>query len=100
LAVAEIVTGRLEETGVVLMTNVGETVAPAGTVIEAGSVTLGSLLESVTRTPPEGAGPVSDTLLLPVIPDPPITDVGSKLTASSEYAGGGVTVRIEVAVPL
>jgi hypothetical protein len=98
LAVAVIVTERLADTGAVLITNVGETVAPAATVTEAGSVTLGSLLESVTTMPPAGAGPVSDTVLVPVIAEPPSTVEGERLTAETKTLGGGVTVRVAVAL--
>ncbi len=54
-AAAEIVTVRLVPTGVVVMMKDGDCVCPAATVTVAGKVTLGSLLESVTTTPPVGA---------------------------------------------
>jgi hypothetical protein len=81
------------------MMKFGEAVAPAGTVTEAGMVTLGSLLESVTTMPPVGAAPVSVIEFIPVIPEPPSTDVGESTTAEIA-APAGVTVKIAVWVPL
>jgi hypothetical protein len=92
-ALAEMVTGRLAGTGVVVMINVGETVAPAATVTEAGRVTLGSLLVRVTTIPPGGAGAVSETVLDPVMALPPTTEFGESDTAATKTFGGGVTVR-------
>ena len=72
-------------------------VAFAGTATEAGTVaTPALLLASVTTTPAEGAGPVSVTL--PVLVVPPFTVDG--LTATEDSAVG-LTVRAAVLpVPL
>jgi hypothetical protein len=99
-AEAEMVTGRLAGTGVVVITNVGDTVAPGATVTEAGKVTLESLLVRDTTRPPAGAGPTSETELEPVMPEPPSWDVGESDTDDSEKAEGGVSVRIAVTVTL
>jgi len=97
-ALAVIVTGKFAATGAVLIINVGDAIAPAVTVTEAGSVTLGSLLLNVTTIPPPGAGPVSVTVFEPVIPEPPTTDAGTSDTADIETVEGGVTVSVAVLV--
>jgi hypothetical protein len=63
---ADMVTTRLAVTGLVVITKL-VLVAPAGTVTEAGTEVLGSLVESVTTVPPEGAGPFKVTVFIPVI---------------------------------
>ena len=55
------VTMVLVVTGVVLIVKLGETVAPAVTVTEDGTVVLGSLLAKLMTAPPLGAGPLSVT---------------------------------------
>jgi hypothetical protein len=100
LAIAEMVTGRLAPTGVVVMTKVGDTVWPADTVTVAGSVTLGLLLERVTMTPPAGAGCVRVTELEPVIPDPPRTDVGERPTDCTPGPPAGKRVNVALMVTL
>jgi hypothetical protein len=97
-AEAEIVTGRFVGTGVVVITNVGDTLALAATVTEAGRVTLESLLVRDTTTPPAGAGAVSETVFEPVIPEPPSWDVGESDRADSEKLAGGVTFRVAFAM--
>jgi hypothetical protein len=86
--VAVIVTGVFVATAVVVMVNDGDTVAPAATVTEAGTVALGSLLESVTTAPPVGAAALRVTVLA-VADVPPITEVGDNVTADT-LTGGGV----------
>jgi hypothetical protein len=73
----------------VVMVNVGETVAPAATVTEAGTPTPGSLLVRVTTAPPAGAGLLSVTLLA-VVETPPTTEGGDRVTESTVT---GLTVR-------
>ena len=51
------VTVVLAVTAVVVIVKLGETVAPAATVTEDGSVVLGSLLARLTTAPAAGAGP-------------------------------------------
>jgi hypothetical protein len=97
-ALAEIVTGRFAATGVVLMMNVGDTVAPAATVTDAGTLTLGSLLLKVTTMPPLGAGPLTDTVFVPITPEPPSTEVGDREMPVSDTVDGGVTVSVAVLV--
>ena len=97
-ALAEIVTERLAATGVVVMMNCGDVLDPAATVTDAGTVTLGSLLLNVTTRPPLGAGPVNDTVFVPVTPEPPTIDVGDNDTAATDTDDGGVTVSVAVLV--
>jgi hypothetical protein len=70
--VAEIATVVTEPTPVVVIGNVGDTVAPAATVIVAGTAAIvGSELESVTTVPPTAAGPFRVTLLPFSVAPPP-----------------------------
>jgi len=75
----------------VAMVNSGETLVPAATVTEAGTVTRGSLLDRVTAAF-AGAGPFIVTLLA-VVETPPMTDAGDRVT---ETGVKGLTVRIAV----
>jgi len=75
------------------MVNAGETVAPAATVTDAGTVVLGSLLVSVTTAPPAGAGPFR--LTVAVVDTPPRTDDDVSVTVE---AMSGPTVKVEIAV--
>ena len=75
----------------VAMANTGETLVPAATVTEAGTVTRGSLLDRFT-TAFAGAGPFIVTLFA-VVERPPITDAGDRVTESGV---SGLTVRIEL----
>ena len=75
---AEIVTGVATPTGEVFMVNNGETVCPAATVTEPGTVAAGSLLERLTIVA-EGAAPLSVTLFA-VVEIPPTTDVGERVS--------------------
>ena len=91
-----------EVTGLV-DTNVGTTLllTPAGTVMEAGTVTAAVLLlENATTAPPLGAGAVSTTVADAVAP--PSTLAGLRLTVSSVAVGAGgagaVTVMVAVRV--
>jgi len=94
---AEIVTGVLAATGVVMMVNAGDTVAAPATVTEAGTVAAaGLLLVSVTTAPPFGAGPLSVTVFK-VVDVPPSTDAGDNITA--ETVGGVVTLLTVTATP-
>ena len=65
---------------------------PATTVTEPGTTALALLLESDTRMPPAGAGPVSVTV--PVEEVPPVTLAG--FIATAEIPTVEVTVRTEV----
>lgn len=76
----------------VLMVNAGETVAPAGTVTDGGTVAAALLLESVTTAPLEGAATFNVTVAEVAVP--PLTVAGESVTAD---AAGGVTVRVAVA---
>ena len=53
---AEMLTGVVTATSVVVMVNTADAVWPAGTVTEAGTTAAGLLLISGTTTPPAGAG--------------------------------------------
>ena len=55
---------------------------PAGTVIDAGTVTEAALLESVTATPFSGAA--TDSEIVPVTVAPPDTDADESVTPDSE----------------
>ena len=71
-------------------------VAPAATVTL--DVTLAAavlLLESVTCTPPAGAGPLSETV--PMEEFPPVTFVGLSDTEESVGGGGGAGVTVSEA---
>ena len=92
------VTVRVVVTGVVVRINCGDVAAPAATVTEADRVTLGSLLLSATTMPPLGAGPFNETVFMPVMPEPPSTEVGDRDTADTDTVEGGVTVRVAVLV--
>src|SRR5437773_11176978 len=92
------VTAVLTATAVVVIVNVGEVVAPAGTVTEAGTVVLGSLLVSITSAPPDGAAPVSVTVF-PLVDAPPTTEVGDSVTAETVGLAGR-TVKVAVFVTL
>jgi hypothetical protein len=72
----------------------GETVAPAATVTEAGTLTPGSLLDRVTTTPPAGAGPFR-LILFNVVEVPPATVVGDSV---KESRATGFTVRFALFV--
>ena len=91
--VAEIVTGVLAATAVVVMVNAGDTVAPPATVTEGGTVAAGLLLISVTTAPAAGAGPFN-VIVFKVVDVPPKTDAGDNVTAEGL---GGNTVKIAVA---
>ena len=78
---AVIVTGAEAATGVVAMVKSGDVVAPGGTVIDGcGDATEGFELESVTTSPPAGAGPPSVTVF-PVVDVPPATLDGERVMA-------------------
>ena len=68
-----------------------EVVAPAATVVEAGTITaLVLLLVSITTAPPAGAGTASATV--PVLPAPPVTIAGFSVTVPT----AGFTTRVAV----
>ena len=69
----------------------GETVAPLGTVTEAGGMAVAaSEEEMVTKAPAGGAGPSSVTLA-PVIGLPPETGAVER---TSEYSAVGLTLTV------
>jgi hypothetical protein len=75
-------------------------VDPAAIVTLAGAVAaLVSLLDNVTRAPPDGAAPVSVTVPVAFVL-PPVTLVGEIDSADSVGGGGGVadvwTVKLRV----
>jgi hypothetical protein len=76
------------------MLKAAETDAPPATVTEAGTVTDGLLLASVTTAPPVGAGPFSVTVLA-VVEVPPATVAGERFTAETP---GGTTFNAAVLV--
>jgi len=88
------VTALLTATCEVVMEKVEDVVAPAATVTEAGTVALGSLLVSITTAPPDGAGPLSVTLLL-FADKPPATEIGETVIAERAIA---FTVKVAVLV--
>ena len=81
----------MAETSDVVIVNTGDTLVPAATVTEAGTVTPGSLLDRFT-TVSTGAKPLMVTLFA-VVETPPVTDVGDKVT---ETTFSGLTVRVAV----
>jgi hypothetical protein len=92
LYVASIIESVFAATAVVVMVKAGETVDPAGTITDAGTVACGSLLLKRIVTPPAGAGPLIRTTLA-VVTAPPITVAGDRVSAET---AGGVTVRVAV----
>ena len=90
---AEIVTLVCVATAVVVIVKEGETVVPAATVTDGGTLaTVGSLLDSVTTAPADGASPFNVTVL-PVVDLPPTTVFGDSVTAVST---AGLTERVAV----
>jgi hypothetical protein len=83
----------MADTSEVVIVNTGDTLVPAATVTEAGTVTLGSLLDSVT-TASTGAMPLIVSLFA-VVETLPVIDVGDKVT---ETKFSGVTVSVAVLV--
>ena len=81
LKAAVIVAGVLVVTAVVLTVNVA-LVAPAATVRLAGTLAAPLSLESMTCTPPVGAGPLSVTVPVEVCV-PPVTLVGFSVSEES-----------------
>ena len=61
-----------------MIVNCGDTVAPAGTVTDAGTVVLGSVLLSVISAPPAGAGPVSVNVFA-LVELPPEVELGDNV---------------------
>ena len=62
-------------------------IAPSGTVTLAGTLAAPLLLESITRAPPTGAGPLSVSVACEVWP--PITFVGFSCNEASVGRPGG-----------
>ena len=84
-------------TGLVAMLKPGDTDWPAAIVIEAGTITDGSLLVSCTTTPEAGAMPLRLTLAPFAVVEPTRELAGSLI----EDNVGGATVRIAcLLVPL
>lgn len=88
------VTVILKVTASVVIGKAGETVAPAGTVTEAGTAAAALLLVRVTTAPPTGAGAFKVTVLAVVEP-PPTMDNGERVTDESPNT---VTLKLVVAV--
>jgi len=82
----------------VAIVKTGELVAPSGTMTDAGTVTLGSLLLRATLTPPAAAAPFRITRLLPFSVTPPTTEAGDKVMAES-VTGTTVSVALLPAPP-
>jgi len=80
------------ETSDVVIVNTGDTLVPAATVTEAGTVTPGPPLDRFT-TVSTGAGPLSVTLFAEV-ETPPMTDVGERATVTTF---SGLRVRVAAA---
>src|SRR5260370_10733623 len=85
------VTVVMAETGEVVIVNAGDALAPAATVTEAGTVTLGSLLDRLT-TASAGAMPLIVTLFA-VVETLPVTAVGDKVT-ETKFSGVIVSVAV------
>ena len=94
-AVAEMVADVEAVTDVVVIVKVA-LVAPAATVTLAGTVTAAELSESVTTSPPAGAGALRVTV--PVAELPPTTLAGLMLRAERVGAAVGFTVSMAVCV--
>ena len=92
---ADMVTGVTAVTALVVNVNVA-LVAPAATVMLAGTVAADALLERETTAPPLGAAPLSVTV--PVDGDPPLTVAGLSATEDSATAVAGFTVSEAVLV--
>jgi hypothetical protein len=88
----------LAVTAEVVMVKAGETVAPAGTVTEAGTTAAALLLVSVTTAPPTGAGPVSVTVLA-VVGLPPITEAGDNVRTFAVTGGWTMVKPVKVLLP-
>jgi hypothetical protein len=78
----------VEVTELDVAVNVAE-VAPAATVVEAGTVTAPALLDNETDKPPGGAAVVK--VMVPVENPPPATLVGLRETADRAAVATGVT---------
>lgn len=68
-------------------------VSPAGTVIVAGTVAIGLLLDSDAVNPPAGAG--LDTARIAIVEVPPVTTFGNMPMLNSAAGGGGGSTPIE-----
>src|SRR5436190_23816205 len=82
-------------TGLLVIAKVA-VVTPAATVTDAGTMAaLMLLLVSVTTAPPAGAAAASVTV--PVLPTPPVTEAGFRVT---EASGGFTTIVTILDAPL
>ena len=87
------ITGVAAETSDVVIVKTGDTLVPASTVTEGGTVTPGLLLDRFT-TVSASAVPLTVTLFA-VVEMLPITDVGDKVT---ERILNGLTAKLAVFV--
>lgn len=89
---AEMFTGVVTATSVVVMTNTADEVCPAATVTEAGTTAAGLSLVSGTTMPPAGAG-ADKVTRFEVAESCPTTAVG---LIEIEDRATGVTIRLAV----
>jgi hypothetical protein len=67
-----------------------ELVAPSGIVMFAGTFAEALLLDNITSAPPEPAALAN--VIVPVEPDPQVTEAGARVNADAATCAAGVTV--------